>query len=150
MEKSDQKKSLLSGVFAGARVYAAEFIGAMGHETRTAGIILDKFGGLIPEVGPIAGKALGRLCNHASDGLGSLTDKVRGGYQIEDLPRAAQFLPRWYRMIGTGLSKLNAYATPDAIDTLVGKYESVRDDIIKVAPKAKLPTLKPVLGTNTP
>jgi hypothetical protein len=142
--KPPKQKSFLRNIFTGARVYAGEWLGSFTQQMRAAATGLDRYGHLIPQLGPVAAKALGRLCNRTSDGLAILSEKVQGGYRIEDLPAAAQYLPRFYRKIGDLHQTASDYMTPERARALMNHYHSLAGDIRTVAAHVS-PALKPTV-----
>jgi len=128
------------------RVHLAEYIASGAQQTRLVGQVFDKAGYLIPKVGPVLGKAIGVLCEHAGKGLAWSADKVRGGYEIEGLPQAMQFLPSMWRRIGNFSERAVEYLTPGNIEDAVATYNRVSGAWSTVAPKYKLPALAPAVA----
>src|SRR5262245_55681316 len=105
MENSNnnwQNKSLVQKAVPLLRVHAGEYFGSGGQQMLLLGHVFSKAGHLLPEKvgGPAVGKALAYLCEQSGKGLNFVAEKIRGGYQIEGLPKAAQYLPRMWKFMG--------------------------------------------------
>jgi hypothetical protein len=135
--------SFMQKVVPAARIHAAEYVSATAQETRLLGHVFRQAGHLIPKIGPVLGKALATLCDESGNGLAWAAEKIRGGYKIEGLPKAMQYLPRMWRAIGAGSEKAMNFLTPEHIDGAVRTYGRVSDALKIVAPKLKLPVLGP-------
>jgi len=136
--------SFMQKVVPAIRIHAAEYMSANAQETRLLGHIFRQAGHLIPKVGPVLGKALGTLCDESGKGLAWAAEKIRGGYEIEGLPKAMQYLPRMWRAIGNGSEKAINFLTPEHIDSAVQTYGRISEALKTVAPKIRLPVLAPV------
>ena len=126
------------------RVHAGEYMGSAALQTKLLGHVFDKAGFLIPKVGPVVGKALGVLCEHAGNGLEWTANKIRGGYEIEGLPNALQYLPSMWRKVGEGSQWLADFLTPENIGKGLETYGSISGALKTIKPDLKLPVFAPV------
>lgn len=138
-----QNMSFLQKMVPVFRVHAGEYIGSMASQTKLLGQVFDKAGFLIPKVGPVVGKAVGVLCEHAGNGLELAAKKIRGGYEIQGLPKAMQFLPSMWRKVGEGSQWLTNLVTPENIGKGLETYGSISGALKTIKPDLKLPVFAP-------
>jgi hypothetical protein len=125
------------------RVHAGEYVGSAASQTKLLGQVFDKAGFLIPKVGPVVGKAVGVLCEHAGNGLEWAANKIRGGYEIQGLPHAMQYLPSMWRKVGEGSQWLANLITPENIGKGLETYGTVSGALRTIKPDLRLPVFAP-------
>jgi hypothetical protein len=140
-----QNKSFTEKAIPMLRVHAGEYIGSSAQQMRLLGHVFAKAGHLLPEKlgGPAAGKALAYLCDQSGKGLGFVADKVRGGYKIEGLPKAAQLLPSMWKFMGDKSEQAMNFLTGERIDEGLSTYAKIADALKKLKPDLNLPVLAP-------
>jgi hypothetical protein len=148
MENTDndwQNKSFMGKAVPLLRVHAAEYFGSNGQQMRLLGHVFDKAGHLLPEKlgGPAVGKALAYLCEQSGKGLNFVADKIRGGYQIEGLPKAAQYLPSMWKFVGDKSEQAMEFLTGERINDGLSTYAKIADALKTLKPDWKLPVLVP-------
>ena len=151
MENTDkdwQNKSFREKAVPLLRVHAGEYVGSSGQQMLLLGHVFAKAGHLLPEKlgGPAVGKALAYLCDQSGKGLNFVAEKIRGGYKIEGLPRAAQFLPSMWKAIGDYSEKAMNFLTPERINEALSTYGDVAGALKKIKPDLNLPVLTPAMG----
>jgi hypothetical protein len=143
-----QNKSFKEKAIPMLRVHAGEYIGSGGQQMRLLGHVFDKAGHLLPEKlgGPAVGKALAYLCDQSGKGLNFVANKVRGGYKIEGLPKAAQYLPSMWKAVGDYSEKAMNFLTPERINDALSTYGDVAGALKKIKPDLNLPVLTPAMA----
>lgn len=148
MENSEndwQNRSLSQKAIPLLRVHAGEYFGSGGQQMRLLGHVFAKAGHLLPEKvgGPAVGQALAYLCDQSGKGLNFVAEKIRGGYQIEGLPKAAQYLPRMWKAIGNTSERVMNFLTPERINETLVTYGNVASALKTLKPDLNLPVLSP-------
>jgi hypothetical protein len=123
------------------RAAYAEYLDYSVLQCKFAAAALEKVGMLIPGLGPVKAMALGYLADKAGDGLHTLSNKVRGGYEIEDLPFSC-------RAMTEKVNRAREWLNPERMARGLGEAAKIGDAIKTLWPEAgtRIPAFAPAPG----